>query len=102
MEKGPQDRGPMYAGFDDDRELVHGDLEMKWKYFCGASLIVGAALLKAGAPPLTVIGGIALAVFLNFLRHHSNSAPNPLAAGKTTITFTQTTLNASKQSKHSF
>ncbi len=66
---------------------------MKWKYFCGASLIVGAALLKAGAPPLTVIGGIALAVFLNFLRHHSNSARNRLAGGKGTMTSTKRTVN---------
>ena len=47
---------------------------MRWKYFCGASIVVGAALLKAGAPLITVIAGITLAAFFNFLRQRGNSA----------------------------
>jgi hypothetical protein len=35
-----------------------------WKYFAGAALIGGAALLKAGAPPLAVALGIAFGAFL--------------------------------------
>ena len=90
MEQAAQVAGHLSGGFDDHRELVHGDLEMKWKYFCGASLVVGAALLKAGAPPLTVIAGIILAASLIFWRHHSNSARNRLAGGKSTITSKRT------------
>ncbi len=47
---------------------------MKWKYFFGACLVVGAALLKAGAPTFPVIAGISLAAFWNFLKHRPNSA----------------------------
>ena len=56
--------------------LCHGDgdLEMNWKYFCGACLVVGAALLKAGAPLLAIVAGIALAALGNFLRHRASSA----------------------------
>jgi len=46
---------------------------MKWKYFVGACIVVGAALLKAGAPLFTIIVGIILAAFSNFLRHRGNS-----------------------------
>jgi hypothetical protein len=46
---------------------------MKWKYFCGACFVVGAALLKAGAPVSTVIAGIALAALSNFFRYRFNS-----------------------------
>ncbi len=66
---------------------------MKWKYFCGACLIVGAALLKAGAPPLTVIAGIILAASWNFLRRHSTSVRNGLNGRKGTITSTKRTVN---------
>jgi len=66
---------------------------MKWKYFCGACLIVGASLLKAGAPPLTVIAGIILAASWNFLRRHSTSVRNGLNGGKGTITSTKRTVN---------
>lgn len=44
---------------------------MKWKYFGGACIVVGAALLKAGAPLFTVIAGITLAALFNFWRHRS-------------------------------
>jgi len=47
---------------------------MKWKYFAGACIVVGAALLKAGAPLITVIAGIALAAITNLLQHRGNSA----------------------------
>jgi hypothetical protein len=55
---------------------------MKWKYFAGACLVVGAALLKAGAPPLAILAGIALAGFSNFLRLRTNSARAGSAAVK--------------------
>jgi hypothetical protein len=48
---------------------------MKWKYFAGACIVVGAALLKAGAPLLTVIVGIALAACWNFLQNRGSAAP---------------------------
>lgn len=38
---------------------------MKWKFFVGAALVVGAALWKAGAPPLSIALGITLAAVLN-------------------------------------
>jgi nitrogen regulatory protein P-II 1 len=38
---------------------------MKWKYFLAAAFVVGAALLKAGAPLLSILLGIGLAVLLN-------------------------------------
>jgi hypothetical protein len=38
---------------------------MKWKYFIGAAFVVGAALLKAGAPLVSVALGITLAALLN-------------------------------------
>ena len=44
---------------------------MKWKYFCGACLVVGAALLKAGAPAFTVVLGITAAALANILKHRS-------------------------------
>ena len=44
---------------------------MKWKYFCGACVVVGAALLKAGAPLIAVITGIGLAALSNFLRNRA-------------------------------
>src|SRR5437016_14021749 len=93
MEQAAQDAGHLYAGFDDDRDLVHGDRKMKWKYFCGACLIVGAALLKAGAPPFTVIAGIILAASWNFFRRHTSPARNGLNGGKGTITSTKRAVN---------
>ena len=47
---------------------------MNWKYFCGACLVVGAALLKAGAPLIAIVAGMALAAFVNFLRRRANFA----------------------------
>jgi len=46
---------------------------MKWKYFCGACFVVGAALLKAGAPLFAVAAGITLAALSNVLRHRSKA-----------------------------
>ena len=46
-----------------------GDVEMNWKYFAGACLVVSGALLKAGAPVIAVAGGIAVAALGNLLRH---------------------------------
>lgn len=55
---------------------------MKWKYFGGACIVVGAALLKAGAPLFTVIAGIGLVALWNFLRTRDSSAPRGPAATK--------------------
>ena len=43
---------------------------MSWKYFIGASIVVGAALWKVGAPILSILLGIGLACLLN-LRQRS-------------------------------
>ena len=47
---------------------------MSWKYFAGACLVVGGALLKAGAPLVAVVAGLALAALSNFLRQRAKSA----------------------------
>jgi hypothetical protein len=44
---------------------------MKWKYFAGACMVAGAALLKAGVPLSAIASGIALAALLNFLRYRA-------------------------------
>jgi hypothetical protein len=46
-------------------------MEMKWKYFIGACVIVGAALLKAGAPVSAIIGGVGVAGLGTLLRQRS-------------------------------
>jgi hypothetical protein len=48
---------------------------MKWKYFCGACLVVGAALFKAGAPIFAILAGIAFAGVTNYLRQRAPRAP---------------------------
>jgi len=53
---------------------------MKWKYFCGACLVVGAALFKAGAPLLTIIAGITFAAVMNILRHRGRRPARHQAA----------------------
>jgi hypothetical protein len=40
---------------------------MNWKYFVGASIVVAGALLRY-APLPAILGGIAFAAFLNWLR----------------------------------
>jgi hypothetical protein len=42
-----------------------------WRYFAGAAIVGGAALLKAGAPPLAVALGIALGALLTRRAIHS-------------------------------
>jgi hypothetical protein len=46
---------------------------MKLKYFCGACIVVGAALLKAGAPILAVAAGIVLTALLTFAQQRKTS-----------------------------
>jgi hypothetical protein len=41
---------------------------MKWKFFAAAAIVVGFALIKAGAPLFSVLLGIALAGLLNLRR----------------------------------
>jgi hypothetical protein len=55
---------------------------MKWKYFCGACLVVGGALFKAGAPLFAIIAGIALAAVMNIMRHRGQAAPGAARTGK--------------------
>ena len=69
VEQTAQGAGFRVAGTDDRAESHCGDVEMKWKYFCGACLVVGAALLKAGAPLFAVLAGIVLAGTWNFWRY---------------------------------
>ena len=38
---------------------------MKWRFFLVAVLVVGYAMLVAGAPLIAVLGGIAIAAVLN-------------------------------------
>jgi hypothetical protein len=42
---------------------------MKWKYFLGACILSVGLLLKAGAPLLPVVLGIAGAAFINWKKH---------------------------------
>ncbi len=42
---------------------------MNWKYFGFAAFLVGAALLKAGAPFAPVVAGIAGCALWNLARH---------------------------------
>lgn len=53
---------------------------MNWKYYCAACLVVGAALLKSGAPALAVLAGAVLAAMIGIYRHRSANAPK--APGK--------------------
>lgn len=53
---------------------------LRWKYFWGACLVVGAALFKAGAPLFTVVLGVSLAAWMNILRHRSRTPPKSKAA----------------------
>ena len=53
---------------------------MKWKYFAGACLVVGGALLKAGAPVLAILAGLGLAAFANFLRHRASTGRSSAVA----------------------
>jgi hypothetical protein len=39
-------------------------MKRNWRYFTGAAIVCGAALLKAGAPPLAIALGIVLGYFL--------------------------------------
>ena len=44
---------------------------MKWKYFIGASILTAGLLVKAGAPLVAVVIGIAGAAFLNWRRYRT-------------------------------
>jgi hypothetical protein len=43
---------------------------MSWKYFIGASILATGLLLKAGAPLVPIVLGIAMAAFFNWRRDH--------------------------------
>jgi hypothetical protein len=40
----------------------------KWQYFIGACILAGGLLIKAGAPLVPVVLGVALAAFLTWKR----------------------------------
>ena len=42
----------------------------KWRLFAGAVLLAGYLLLSRGAPPLAILGGIALAAMFTGRRSH--------------------------------
>jgi uncharacterized membrane protein len=47
---------------------------MTWKYFGGACLVIGGALLKAGAPVIAIVAGLGLAALVNLLRQRANTS----------------------------
>lgn len=57
-------------------------MEINWKFFCGACLVVGAALFKAGVPPIPIAAGMGLAGFAKFLRFRAKSARTGSAVAK--------------------
>jgi len=49
---------------------------MSWKFFIGASIIVGAALLKVGVPLVPIAAGLVTAGLVTWkLRRRSNGFP---------------------------
>jgi hypothetical protein len=62
--------------------LIHNNdgVEMNWKYFGGACLVVSGALLKAGAPVVAIAAGLGVAALANFLRHRLSAGRGAAAA----------------------
>src|SRR5207253_1700679 len=56
---------------DDPADVRHDDVEMKWKFFIGSCILVAGLLLKAGAPVVAVILGIAVAAFLTWQKQRT-------------------------------
>jgi len=46
---------------------------MNWKYFCGACVLGGALMLKAGAPLAAILAGIAMAAIGNLWKKRTES-----------------------------
>jgi hypothetical protein len=46
---------------------------MNWKYLCGGCVLGGALMLKAGAPLIAVLGGIAMAVVWNLWKKRAET-----------------------------
>jgi hypothetical protein len=44
---------------------------MKWKFFVGACILTAGLLIKAGAPLVAIVAGIAGAAFINWKKHRS-------------------------------
>lgn len=44
---------------------------MKWRYFIGAVILASTLLLSAGAPPISVVLGIGLALAYNLLKQRA-------------------------------
>src|SRR5438105_3392438 len=57
-----EDAGTRARGDGRRHRPDYGGDEMKLKYLCGSCLLGGALMLKAGAPLLAVLAGIALVV----------------------------------------
>lgn len=48
---------------------------MKWKWFGGACIIVGALLIKVGVPVLPVLLGMGIAGYFTWVRQRAASPP---------------------------
>ena len=48
---------------------------MNWKFFVGASILAVGLLIKAGAPLVAIVAGVALAAFLSWLTRRPNGRP---------------------------
>ena len=48
---------------------------MKWRFFIGASILVGYGLAVAGVPLAAVAAGIALAAVYNYVQQKRSPAP---------------------------
>jgi hypothetical protein len=46
---------------------------MNWKFFTGAVILTGFAMLKAGAPLETVVAGVGLAALINVAKRRSST-----------------------------
>jgi hypothetical protein len=80
------DAGDGVRQFDDE------GVEMKWRYFLVAALVVGYAMLAVGAPFIAVAAGIAFAAFLN-LKQLKGLNSEPSKKSQTPVTPATRTVN---------
>ena len=49
------------------------DISMKWKFYIGSCILVAGVLVKAGAPIVPIVAGLAIAGFVTWkLQRRSN------------------------------
>jgi hypothetical protein len=83
VEQKPEVTGHGPAGVDGDFQFDDEGVEVKWRYFIVAMLVVGYAMLAVGAPLVAVVAGIALAALMNLKQlgtwktWHSKKSPFP-------------------------